>query len=60
VDAIIGLKAAGGLPPFLLDPVSGKAEQSAPISIGARGDSYVEYLLKGWLMGGKRNTTLLK
>ena len=60
VDAIIGINATGGMPPFLLDPESGAAERSAPISLGARGDSYVEYLLKAWLMGGKRNDTLLR
>lgn len=54
------LNATGGLPPFLLDPVSGAAEPSAPISLGARGDSYVEYLLKGWLIGGKRDDSLLR
>lgn len=60
VDAIMRLNATGGLPPFLLDPVSGAAEPSAPISLGARGDSYVEYLLKGWLIGGKRDDALLR
>jgi Glycosyl hydrolase family 47 len=60
VDAIMRLNATGGLPPFLLDPVSGAAEPSAPISLGARGDSYVEYLLKGWLAGGKRDDALLR
>ena len=60
VDAIMQLNATGGLPPFLLDPVSGAAEPSAPISLGARGDSYVEYLLKGWLIGSKRDDALLR
>jgi Glycosyl hydrolase family 47 len=60
VDVIMRLNATGGLPPFLLDPVSGAAEPSAPISLGARGDSYVEYLLKGWLVGGKRDDALLR
>lgn len=59
VDAIIGLNATDGLPPFLLDPTTGAAADSAPISLGARGDSYVEYLLKAWLASGKRNSTLL-
>ncbi len=60
VDAILALNATDGLPPFLLDPGSGAPAEGAPISLGARGDSYVEYLLKAWLVGGKRNATLLR
>jgi len=60
VDAILATNASDGLPPFLLDPTTGEAAAGAAISLGARGDSYVEYLLKAWLAGGKRNGTLLE
>lgn len=60
VDAIIAVNATDGLPPLLLDPETGAAEGSAPISLGARGDSYLEYLLKSWLVDGKTNSTLLR
>lgn len=30
------------------------------ISLGARGDSYYEYLLKQWLLGGRKDDALLE
>jgi len=41
------------LPPIYVDPDSGHFS-SGVITLGARGDSYYEYLLKQWLLGGKK------
>jgi mannosyl-oligosaccharide alpha-1,2-mannosidase len=41
-----------GLAPIYLD-AGGAAFVGSTITLGARGDSYYEYLLKGWLIGGK-------
>ena len=48
-----------GLAPILINTETG-AFHSNTITLGARGDSYYEYLLKQWLLSGKRNDTLLK
>jgi hypothetical protein len=40
-----------GLVPTFIDPVTGKF-QSSEYTLGARGDSYYEYLLKLWLHAG--------
>lgn len=42
-----------GLVPIFINAQSGKLRNSATISVGARGDSYYEYLLKQWLQTGK-------
>jgi endoplasmic reticulum Man9GlcNAc2 1,2-alpha-mannosidase len=34
---------------------SGHFSQGATITLGARGDSYYEYLLKQWLLTGKED-----
>lgn len=60
VAAILATNASDGLPPFLLDPTTGEAAAGAAVSLGARGDSYVEYLLKAWIAGGKSDTALLE
>lgn len=41
------------LPPMFLDPLTA-APASSVVTLGARGDSYFEYLLKAWLVRGKR------
>lgn len=41
------------LPPIYVDPDSGTFH-SGVVTLGARGDSYYEYLLKQWLLGGKK------
>jgi hypothetical protein len=38
---------------------SGHFQANAMITLGARGDSYYEYLLKQWLVTGKRDTHFL-
>ena len=44
-----------GLVPIFINAQSGKLRQGGTISVGARGDSYYEYLLKQWLQTGKQN-----
>ncbi|KAI0228052.1 Endoplasmic reticulum mannosyl-oligosaccharide 1,2-alpha-mannosidase [Lamellibrachia satsuma] len=44
-----------GLVPIFISTTSGKFRSSSTISLGARGDSYYEYLLKIWLQSGKKN-----
>ena len=44
-----------GLVPIFISATSGKFRSSSTISLGARGDSYYEYLLKIWLQSGKTN-----
>jgi hypothetical protein len=41
-----------GLYPILLNPHTG-AWQNSKVSFGAMGDSWYEYLLKVWVMGGR-------
>jgi hypothetical protein len=45
---------ADGLFPIYMDPLSG-GMKDAPVSLGARGDSLYEYLLKQWLLMGGWN-----
>ena len=47
-----------GLAPIYVNPQSG-AFVGFQITLGARGDSYYEYLLKQWLLSGKQNDKLL-
>ena len=44
-----------GLIPICINAQTGKLRDSATISLGARGDSYYEYLLKEWIQTGKQN-----
>lgn len=45
-----------GLVPIFINANSGQFRTSATITLGARGDSYYEYLLKQWLQSGKKLT----
>ena len=42
-----------GLVPIFINPNTGKFRKGATITLGARGDSYYEYLLKQWIQTGK-------
>ncbi|XP_052214682.1 endoplasmic reticulum mannosyl-oligosaccharide 1,2-alpha-mannosidase-like [Dreissena polymorpha] len=42
-----------GLVPIFINAQTGKLRNSATISVGARGDSYYEYLFKQWIQTGK-------
>lgn len=48
-----------GLVPIFINPNSGHFLTHATITMGARGDSYYEYLLKQWLQTGKTINYLL-
>lgn len=48
-----------GLVPIFINANTGTFRSSSTISLGARGDSYYEYLLKQWLQTGKRDTDFL-
>ena len=44
-----------GLVPMFINANNGKFRSASTITLGARADSYYEYLLKGWLQTGKTN-----
>ncbi|KAL8606289.1 hypothetical protein ACOMHN_024185 [Nucella lapillus] len=48
------LPKVSGLVPIFINANSGNFRTSATITLGARGDSYYEYLLKQWLQSGKK------
>jgi len=52
MDVVDRVKPQDGLVPMFIDPHSGQF-QSGRITLGARGDSYYEYLLKQWLHTNK-------
>ncbi|KAE9535087.1 hypothetical protein AGLY_008379 [Aphis glycines] len=47
------LEKPNGLVPIYINPNTGKFHRGSEIKIGARGDSYYEYLLKQWIQTGK-------
>jgi len=49
----LGCKAHEGLCEMFLSPTTGKFRPGTTITLGARSDSYYEYLLKQWLQTGK-------
>lgn len=48
-----------GLVPIFINANTGQFRNFATISLGARADSYYEYLLKQWLQRGKQNDDFL-
>lgn len=48
-----------GLAPIFVDIAHGRLHGHI-VTLGARGDSYYEYLLKQWLLSGKRDEKLLR
>ena len=54
--AIHELEKVNGLVPIFIRPTTGKFRKSSTISLGARGDSYYEYLVKQWIQTGKPKT----
>jgi len=52
MEHIRGLERPDGLVPIFINPQTGKFSGKL-ITLGARGDSYYEYLLKQWLQSGK-------
>lgn len=53
-EVIHNAKKPNGLAPVDISPSSGKFSLTSTITLGARGDSYYEYLLKQWIQGGKK------
>ncbi|XP_077594080.1 endoplasmic reticulum mannosyl-oligosaccharide 1,2-alpha-mannosidase [Stigmatopora nigra] len=49
-----------GLIPMFINTNSGQFSHRGIYTLGARADSYYEYLLKQWLQGGKTEDTLLE
>lgn len=48
------LEKKDGLVPIFINANSGQFRSYATITLGARGDSYYEYLLKQWIQTGKK------
>lgn len=53
------LPKTDGLVPIFINANTGSFRNFATISLGARGDSYYEYLLKQWLQTGKKTDDFL-
>ncbi|TWW66735.1 Endoplasmic reticulum mannosyl-oligosaccharide 1,2-alpha-mannosidase [Takifugu flavidus] len=49
-----------GLVPMFINTNSGQFTHKGVFTLGARADSYYEYLLKQWIQGGKTEDTLLE
>ncbi|XP_055017884.1 mannosidase, alpha, class 1B, member 1b isoform X2 [Boleophthalmus pectinirostris] len=49
-----------GLVPMFINTNSGQFTHQGTFTLGARADSYYEYLLKQWLQGGKKETQFLE
>lgn len=54
-EKVHALPKKDGLVPIFINANTGTFRAGATISLGARGDSYYEYLLKQWLQTGKRD-----
>lgn len=48
------LEKKDGLVPIFINANTGQFRSYSTITLGARGDSYYEYLLKQWLQTGKK------
>ncbi len=57
IDLLDKLHPPQGLYPIYLDPTTGNFAPSK-VTLGAMGDSFYEYLLKMWLLTGKKSTQL--
>lgn len=53
MNHVHSLPKKAGLVPIYVNADNGQFRSSATITLGARGDSYYEYLLKQWLQTGK-------
>ena len=52
MEQVANLRPPNGLVPIMISPETGSFA-SHTVSMGARGDSYYEYLLKTWVLLGK-------
>lgn len=57
-EKVHSLPKKDGLVPIFINANTGTFRNFATISLGARGDSYYEYLLKQWLQTGKKEDDL--
>lgn len=55
---IFSLPRNAGLAPIYINAGNGQFRPGSHITLGARGDSYYEYLLKQWLQTGKKDDQL--
>lgn len=53
-EKIHELEKTDGLVPIFINANTGTFRNFATISLGARGDSYYEYLLKQWIQTGRK------
>ncbi|CRK91509.1 CLUMA_CG005170, isoform B [Clunio marinus] len=58
-EKVHNLPKTDGLVPIFINANTGTFRNFATISLGARGDSYYEYLLKQWLQTGKKENNYL-
>jgi endoplasmic reticulum Man9GlcNAc2 1,2-alpha-mannosidase len=59
VVVLMPLADTAGLVPMYINANTGMFAAGATITLGARGDSYYEYLLKQWLLTGKMEADYL-
>lgn len=57
-EKVHSLEKMNGLVPIFINANTGTFRNFATISLGARGDSYYEYLLKQWIQTGKKTNYL--
>lgn len=53
-EYVHGLEKYDGLVPIFINANTGRFNEHSTITLGARGDSYYEYLLKQWIQTGKK------
>ncbi|XP_067616779.1 endoplasmic reticulum mannosyl-oligosaccharide 1,2-alpha-mannosidase [Eurosta solidaginis] len=58
-EKVHALEKPNGLVPIFINANTGTFRNYATISLGARGDSYYEYLLKQWLQTGRKSDDFL-
>uniref|UniRef100_A0A1I8PBE7 alpha-1,2-Mannosidase n=1 Tax=Stomoxys calcitrans TaxID=35570 RepID=A0A1I8PBE7_STOCA len=58
-EKVHGLEKNSGLVPIFINANTGTFRNYATISLGARGDSYYEYLLKQWIQTGHKGSDFL-
>lgn len=54
------LSEVGGILPIMLHPATPTTWTNMRVTLGGRGDSFYEYLLKYWLLTNRSDTTLLE
>lgn len=58
MEVVANNQKQDGLVPIYINPKTGKFKASSRVTLGARGDSYYEYLLKQWLITNKTEDSL--